>query len=118
MEQQLHRTCERTKSKQKPNQVMSHSNRSRVLLFDLAHKHCNGIIKGWIHCLTSWSKGRFVSNMNVWVSMMSGHGANPMVPAGNKANRLSSVNHTTKTIYQKPTYFVKLAVTKTLAYLH
>ena len=56
--------------------------------------------------------------MNVWVSMMSGHGANPMVPAGNKANRLSSVNHTTKTIYQKPTYFVKLAVTKTLAYLH
>ena len=62
---------------------MSHSNRSRVLLFDLAHKYCNGIIKGWLHCLTSESKGRFVSNMNVWVSMMSGHGANPMVPAGN-----------------------------------
>ena len=23
-----------------------------ALLFDLAHKQCNGIIKGWLHCLT------------------------------------------------------------------
>ena len=62
MEQQPHRACERTKSKQKQNQVMSHSNWPRVLLFDLAHKQCNGIIKGWLHCLTSESKGRFLVN--------------------------------------------------------
>ena len=49
MEQQSHRACEWTKSKQKQ--------------FDLAHKKCNGIIKAWL---------------NVWLSMMSGHGANPI----------------------------------------
>ena len=53
---------ERTKSKQKQNQVMSHSNWPSVVLFDLAHKPCNGIIKGWLHCLTSDSKGRFLAN--------------------------------------------------------
>ena len=65
MEQQSHRACEWTKSKQKQkeNQVTSHSNWPRVVLFDLAHKKCNGIIKGWL---------------NVWLSMMSGHGANPI----------------------------------------
>ena len=46
MEQQLHHTCERTKPKQKQNQVKSHSNSPRVLLIDLTHKQCNGIIKG------------------------------------------------------------------------
>ena len=62
MEQQSHRACEWTKSKQKQkeNQVTSHSNWPRVVLFDLAHKKCNGIIKAWL---------------NVWLSMMSGHGA-------------------------------------------
>ena len=34
--------------------------RPRVLLFDIARKQCNGIIKGWLHCLTSESKGRFL----------------------------------------------------------
>ena len=62
MEQQPHRACERTKSKQKQNQVTSHSNWPRVLLFDLAHKQCNGIIKEWLHCLTSESNGRFLVN--------------------------------------------------------
>ena len=62
MEQQPHRACERTKSKQKQNQVTSHSNWPRVLLFDLAHKQCNGIIKGWLHCLTPESIGRFLVN--------------------------------------------------------
>ena len=62
MEQELHRAWERTKAKQKQNQVMSHSNQPRVLFFDLAHKQCNGIIKGWLHCLTSESKGRFLVN--------------------------------------------------------
>ena len=46
MEKQPHRACERMKSNQKLNQVMPHSNWPRVLLFDLAHKQCNGIIKG------------------------------------------------------------------------
>ena len=41
----------------------------RVLLFDLAHKQCNGIIKGWLHCLTPKSKGRFlVNNMLMFCS--------------------------------------------------
>ena len=66
MEQQLNRACEWTKSKQKQkqNEITSHSNWSRALLFDSAHKWGSGIIKGWIHCLTSESKGRFlVSNL-------------------------------------------------------
>ena len=46
--------------KQKQNQTTPHSNRPRVLLLDLAHEQCNGIIKGWLHCLTSESKGRFL----------------------------------------------------------
>ena len=53
-----------------------HSNWPRVLLFDLAHKQCNDIIKGWLHYLTSESTGRFFVN-NVWLRM-SGHGANPI----------------------------------------
>ena len=62
MKQQLHRACERTESKQKQNKVTSHSNWPLVLLFDLAHKRCSGIIKGWLRCLTSESKGRFLVN--------------------------------------------------------
>ena len=33
-----------------------------VLLFDLTHKQWNGIIKGWIYCLTSELKGRLLVN--------------------------------------------------------
>ena len=62
MEQQPHRTCEWTKPKQKQNQVTSYSDWPRVLLFDLAHKQCNDIIKGWFHCLTPESVGRFLVN--------------------------------------------------------
>ena len=62
MEQQPHRACERTKSKQKQNEVTSHLDWPRVLLFNLAHKQYNGIIKGWLQCLTSESKGRFLDN--------------------------------------------------------
>ena len=62
MEQQPHRGCEQTKSRQKQNQVTSHSNWPRVPLFDLVHKQCNGIIKRWLHCLTSESKGKFLVN--------------------------------------------------------
>ena len=51
---------ERNQNKQ--NQITSRSNWPRVLLFDLAHKQCNGIIKRWFHCLTSESKGRFLVN--------------------------------------------------------
>ena len=60
MEQQPHRICEQTKSKQTQNQVTSQSNWPRVLLLDLAHKECNGIIKGWLHCLTPESIARFL----------------------------------------------------------
>ena len=56
MEQQPHQACERTKSKQKQNQVMSFSNWPRALLFDLAHKQCDGIIQWW------FSIGRFLAN--------------------------------------------------------
>ena len=62
IEQQQQRACEQTKSKQKQNQVVSRSNWPRVIVFDLPHKQCNGIIKGWFHCLTSASKGRFLNN--------------------------------------------------------
>ena len=38
--------------------------------------HCNGVIKGWLHCLTPESIGRFlVTNI---LSMMSCHGTNPI----------------------------------------
>ena len=56
----FHRACERTKSKQKQNQVTSYSNWQCFLLFDLAHKECNYIIKVWLHCLTSESNRRFL----------------------------------------------------------
>ena len=36
--EQLHRACERTKSKKRQNQVKSHSNWPRVVLFDLIHQ--------------------------------------------------------------------------------
>ena len=62
MEQQLQRACERTKSKQKQNQVTSRSNWPCIILFDLAHKQCNGIVKGWLHYLTPESKGTFLVN--------------------------------------------------------
>ena len=62
MEQQLHNASERTKSKRKQNQVAPHSNLPCVLLFDLAYKQCNYIIKGWLHCLTSELKGRILVN--------------------------------------------------------
>ena len=62
MEQQLHRACHRTKSKQKQNQIKSHLNWPRTLFFDLTHKQRNGIIKGWLHSLTPESIGRFLAN--------------------------------------------------------
>ena len=63
------------KSKQKQNQVRSHSNEPSVLLFDLAHKQCNGIVKGWPHCYSSEWKGTFfVNNIlfgSVWCVVMA-----------------------------------------------
>ena len=46
-----YRACERTNSKQKKRHVTFKL--PRVLLFDLAHKQCNVISKGWLHCLRS-----------------------------------------------------------------
>ena len=62
MKQQLYRAYEQTKSKQKQNQVTSHSNWPSILLFQLGYKQWSGIIKGWLHCLTSESKGRYLVN--------------------------------------------------------
>ena len=40
-------------------------------MFDLAHKQCNGIIKGWLHSVTSDSKGRFANNILLpWYPVM------------------------------------------------
>ena len=52
MEQKPHRACKWAKS-----------NWPHVVLFRLAHYQCNGIIKGWLHCLTSDSKWRFLVNI-------------------------------------------------------
>ena len=52
---------ERNQNKNK-NLVTSYSDWARVLLFDLAHKQCSGMIKGWFHCMTSESEGRFLVN--------------------------------------------------------
>ena len=50
MEQQPHRACEWTKSnKNIKTKATSYLNSPRVLLFDLAHKQFNGIIKEWLH---------------------------------------------------------------------
>ena len=73
MEQQLQHACERTKSKQKQNQAR---HGPRVILFDLAHKQYNGIIKECFDCLTSGSKGRiFVNNIlmfgSAWCLVMT-----------------------------------------------
>ena len=38
-----------------------------VLLFHLARKQCNGVTKGWLHCLTPESIGIFLVN-NGWPS--------------------------------------------------
>ena len=61
-----------TKSKQKKNQVKSDSDWPCVLLFDLAYKKCNGIIKGWRHCHTSEWKGRFLVNNKLFGSAWCG----------------------------------------------
>ena len=108
MEQQPHHTCERTKLIQKQNQVTSHSNWPRLLLFDLAHNQCNGIIKDGFTDWRQSQKEDFLSvrvcssdkmillqylsvslnfgaclehhiyYINVWLSMMSSHGADPV----------------------------------------
>ena len=49
-------------TKTKKTKVTSYSNWPRVLLIDFANKQCSGIIKGWLHCLTSESKGRFLAH--------------------------------------------------------
>ena len=71
---------EEIKTKTKPS--TSHSNWLCILLFDLAHKQCSGITKGWLYCLTPESIAHretpFQSYINDWLSMMSGHCANPI----------------------------------------
>ena len=46
------------------NERFKNKNKScHIQIDDLAHKKCSGVMKGWRHCLTSESKGRFlVSN--------------------------------------------------------
>ena len=80
MEQQPHRACKRTKSKQKQNSVTSHSNWPRVLLFNLGHRRCNGIMKGWLY----WVKRKVSCQyyINVWLS----YSANPIFFNNKKKN--------------------------------
>ena len=81
MEQQPQCACEWTISQQKQNKVTSDSNWLHVLLFDLSHKQCSGIIKGWLHCLTSesnnpspaiesrkkfWAQKKFLFQVPIW----------------------------------------------------
>ena len=66
------RTMQVNERNQNKNKVMSDSNWPRVLLFDLAHKQCICIIKGWLHCLTSESEGRFLVNILLaWCLVMT-----------------------------------------------
>ena len=60
--------------KKKKNQITSYSNWPCVLLFDLAHKQCNGIVKRWLHCISA--KGTFIVNNilmfgSAWCLVMS-----------------------------------------------
>ena len=68
--------CMRTneiKTKTKPSHVKFKLTTRSILRFSST----NNIIKRRLHCLTS--KGRFlVNNINIWLSMMSDHGANPI----------------------------------------
>ena len=59
MEQQPHRAREQTTTK--PSHI-TFKFTTHSLLFDSAHKQCNGIINEWLHCLTSESKGRLHVN--------------------------------------------------------
>ena len=65
IEQQPHRACDewtKPNKNRKINKAASYSKWPRFLLFDLAHKHCSGIIKVWLRCLTSEAKGRFLAD--------------------------------------------------------
>ena len=67
-----------TKSKQRQNQVTSHSNWAHILLFDLAHKQWNGIIKGSLRAISVNRKISCQYYGSVCSSLMSGYGVNPI----------------------------------------
>ena len=69
---------ERTKSKQRQNQVTSYSNWAHILLFDLAHKQWNGIIKGSLRAISVNRKISCQYYGSVCSSLMSGYGVNPI----------------------------------------
>ena len=48
------------KRKTKPSHATFELTKGSIVRF--SHKQCNGIIKGWLHCLTSESKERFLVN--------------------------------------------------------
>ena len=72
MDQQPHRACERNQNKNKNKTVtikltthfiVRFNDWPCVLLFDLDHKQCSGIIKGWLqYLMTSESKRSFLVN--------------------------------------------------------
>ena len=52
-----------TQRNQKKNKTKSGNIQiDHAFYFDLAHKECNSIIKGWLRCLRSESIGRFFAN--------------------------------------------------------
>ena len=77
MGQQPHRPCQWTTANKNNNKIMptSYSNWPRVLLFNLAHEQCNGIIKRWLHCLATESKLKFLA-INILLAWCLVIGAN------------------------------------------
>ena len=67
----MHVVNERNQTKIKTNKASSYSKWPRILLFDLAHKQSSGIIKWWLHCLTSESKRRFLANNMLLASCLA-----------------------------------------------
>ena len=56
------RNQNKNKKQKQQNQVTPHSSWLLALLFDLSHKQCNGIIKGWLYCHKPESIERFLAD--------------------------------------------------------
>ena len=56
------RNQNKSKKQKQQNQVTSHSSWLLALLFNLSHKQCNGIIKGWLYCHKPESIERFLAD--------------------------------------------------------
>ena len=55
------------------------------------------IFKGWLHCLTSEPNISCQQYINVWLSMISGHGANPIF-----FNKKIKIGHPEHSLHHNP----------------